>query len=169
MNCPFCNTNLREHKYHNLEIDNCDGCGGFWFDENELTEFMDLFLKKRPDVPFDKIKADKKTMNPQEVIEDARSCPRCNIFMKKINYCQHSNVILDSCSSCNGVWVDGNEVFKLAVYLKGNPDTADYGKSIIEIDRNERSEYEVGRNATLSMKIRFLMGAFFSFADCDDY
>jgi len=37
-------------------------------------------------------------------------CPRCNIVMKKI---KKADVVIDVCESCNGMWLDDNEIEKL--------------------------------------------------------
>ena len=37
-------------------------------------------------------------------------CPRCSVAMKKI---KKSNVLIDICPDCNGMWLDDNEIYKL--------------------------------------------------------
>ena len=50
-------------------------------------------------------KIDKKT---HEVL---LACPRCGIDMNKI---EKSDVIIDICKKCGGMWVDAGELGKLA-------------------------------------------------------
>jgi hypothetical protein len=37
-------------------------------------------------------------------------CPRCHIYMKKIN---KNGVTIDVCTRCKGMWLDNNEIDKL--------------------------------------------------------
>lgn len=43
--------------------------------------------------------------------EELLSCPRCDTKMKKI---KKNNVIIDVCKTCKGMWLDDNEIDKLA-------------------------------------------------------
>ena len=40
--------------------------------------------------------------------------------------------MLDRCPVCKGIWTDGGEIRKLAVYTKGNPKLDALGKSAAE-------------------------------------
>jgi membrane associated rhomboid family serine protease len=56
--------------------------------------------------------------------------------MKKINYAYDSNIILDKCEKCNGIWTDHDEIMRLAIFRKGNP-VLDRMGSAIAHDRGE--------------------------------
>lgn len=43
--------------------------------------------------------------------EELLLCPRCKKFMKKL---KKSDVIIDVCKRCGGMWVDAGELEKLA-------------------------------------------------------
>jgi hypothetical protein len=52
MKCPKCGMGLTEIDYRGIKVDRCSGCGGLWFDAEELgavskTEktFFDRFFK----------------------------------------------------------------------------------------------------------------------------
>ncbi|MBI2572847.1 zf-TFIIB domain-containing protein [Candidatus Woesearchaeota archaeon] len=45
------------------------------------------------------------------ITEKTFMCPRCSVGMKKI---KRDNVILDICTKCGGMWLDHDEIPKLA-------------------------------------------------------
>ncbi len=54
--------------------------------------------------------------------------------MDKFNYMYDSNIILDKCKTCNGLWADGGELIKLAIYTKGNPILNSLGNALVGIN-----------------------------------
>jgi len=113
-------------------VDACPACRGIWFDRSELVEFIHLFLEDHPDLPNSTIQLSKTITATGLLDEPCRCCPRCGVPLKKINYAYDSNIIVDKCVSCDGVWADGPEVKQLAVYTKGNPKLDKLGVSLVE-------------------------------------
>ena len=121
MKCPACGHILKQHTYHDLVVDVCPSCGGIWFDPGEMKDYIEFLLTDRDDIPNADIEFDREIALADKTPERTRSCPQCLAPMGKLNFAYDSNVILDSCPSCEGVWTDGGEIRKLAVYTKGNP------------------------------------------------
>jgi membrane associated rhomboid family serine protease len=63
--------------------------------------------------------------------------------MRKMNYAYDSNIILDKCDRCGGIWADFGEVMKLAVFRKGNPLLNRMGEAIAR-DRGELLNQRLG-------------------------
>jgi Zn-finger nucleic acid-binding protein len=53
----------------------------------------------------------KKARKDRKTGENLLICPRCGIYMKKI---ERKGVILDVCKRCKGMWFDAGEVEKLS-------------------------------------------------------
>jgi membrane associated rhomboid family serine protease/Zn-finger nucleic acid-binding protein len=132
MKCPGCDSDLREKRYHEIAVDTCPACRGIWFDQNELVGFIHLFLEDHQDLPNSTIQLSKAITSTELLDEPCRCCPRCGAPLNKINYAYDSNIIVDKCVSCDGIWVDGPEVKQLAVYTKGNPKLDKLGVSLAE-------------------------------------
>ncbi len=132
MKCPACSSHLERKKYHEIAVDTCPTCRGIWFDQNELVPFIHLFLEDHQDLPNSTIQLSKTITSIDRLNEPCRCCPRCEQPLKKINYAYDSNIIVDKCVSCDGVWADGPEVKQLAVYAKGNPKLDKLGVSLAE-------------------------------------
>lgn len=41
MRCPKCGQELREERYHKIQVDRCTACGGVWFDAGEAESLLD--------------------------------------------------------------------------------------------------------------------------------
>lgn len=119
MKCPACRNPLEEIKMHEVFVDICVKCKGIWFDSDEMKEVLEA-LSEGKLVPLDKISAPaaKKSSRPDAAAEGLRDCPRCAKKMHKFNYAYDSNVLLDRCADCNGIWADGGEVWMIVQFLK---------------------------------------------------
>ncbi|MCD6386617.1 rhomboid family intramembrane serine protease [Candidatus Sumerlaeota bacterium] len=132
MKCPVCNSELFAVKYHGLIVDTCKRCGGIWFDPDELRFYIDFFLQDNPDLPPPPINHNKKTLPVVQSPDYQKLCPRCGVPMRMFNYACDSNIILDKCPRCDGIWTDGGEVKQLAQFVKGNPHLDALGKALAE-------------------------------------
>ncbi len=107
MNCPRCQNELKtiEVKEVNttIELDQCEQCGGTWFDPGEIAPFQKIIepvLWEVRDIP-----------SKQEQFKNLY-CPRCGSekAMEKIPHPRDSNVIMDQCFDCGGIWLDHGEM-----------------------------------------------------------
>jgi len=105
MNCPSCKTDpLTEVKIQKVHVDQCVGCGGFWFDKGEIGSYLH-FSRDTPDCAGLMAKA-------REVDKE---CPHCAVRLKERPYVADSDLMIDFCPDCEGVWLDSGEI----VALKG--------------------------------------------------
>ncbi len=120
MKCPVCGSDLLPKRFGDVHVDFCGSCKGVWVATDELDDLISELLETRdiPDAPLD---IDKDIVRVAELDEGARNCPACGREMRKFNYAYDSNIILDKCEECGGVWADDGEIMRLAVFRKGNP------------------------------------------------
>ncbi len=57
------------------------------------------------------------------------------IKLHKFNYAYDSNVILDKCSECGGIWADKGEVERVAGYLKKDPEASAVAQGLMELKK----------------------------------
>lgn len=88
-----------------LEIDECRGCRGVWFDEGEEQE---LFALRK--VPSRFLK-EGGTAGLRTIPEGERDCPRCH---QRLQTKQVQGVSLDCCPDCKGFFADLGEIGRLA-------------------------------------------------------
>ena len=148
MYCPVCcSTQLKPIAYESQEIDHCQRCGGIWFDEGELLEVVNSLLAKGKIDPQTVKEAYRdKLISTKKMEGIKRKCPRCLVEMDLNNYSYDSNIIIDKCPSCDGIWADAGEMRSVAKYIKGNPKMYNYAKALTQVsDACRKSRSKKGR------------------------
>jgi len=166
MKCPFCSTNLRQIRSNAASIDTCPECGGVWFDKGKFLPVAKMLAAS------DKIKPEKIKLfykrdvkNLYAVKEEARLCPKCNLTLKRFNYSGDSNVFLDKCPECGGIWADGKEIYQVASYLKEDPETTAVGRRLAEIVKATNPEPLADDKNSIPVYFMFLPRIIIPFAD----
>lgn len=113
LTCPQCGNGLKqvyaEAKYGRiLLIDQCDVCGGIWFDNWELYFLKDAEAKRLDAVNINSLLAG------GCVRKGSSLCPRCTGVTLELF--QDPNLPADSrinrCPRCNGLWLNRGELVK---------------------------------------------------------
>ena len=155
MLCPVCQREMRPARHQGLEVDVCPGCGGSFFDRGELKETLDRLLTSG-EVPEAPLELGRRATPVRRLREPARQCPRCREPMGKFNYCYDSNIILDRCGGCGGIWADRGEVLRCAQYRKGNPKLDRLGVSLAEYERHQQALRETAARGSILMRPAYL-------------
>lgn len=129
MKCPACGSAVRKKRYHDLIIDECESCKGLWFDERELGEFLQQYVEEHPDVASAPAGNGAQRRDSSAA---ALQCPSCSADMRETNYAYDSNVFVDRCAQCGGVWTDRRGVRQLAAYVRGNPKMDKLGAALAQ-------------------------------------
>ena len=111
--CPQCNLKLEQALLAGVEVDYCPSCYGLWFDEDELQwakdekdrdlRWLDIDLWKDP-VKF-------------HVSRGRKLCPDDRMPLYEVRYAD-SDVKVDVCNVCHGIWLDRGEFLEVIEYLK---------------------------------------------------
>ncbi len=126
MLCPRCLVNSKEVNLENtvlegIELDLCPECGGIWFDKQELASAISLdkqIITNLYDKLSDLKTNDDKNKDTLESKDYSLNCPRCNLPMNKYKYMYTSNIYIDSCDKCEGIWLDKGELLNIVNYLE---------------------------------------------------
>lgn len=129
MQCPACKVALRRHKHSYVEFDICPQCRGIYVDTQRLQGLA-------VNVAIDgQLESDARlTFKPRKVIRPlpngfpALACPQCGSDMKEFNYAYDSNIFVDRCDRCGGIWLDPNEIIDIAKHVQYNPDIHEVGR-----------------------------------------
>lgn len=117
MNCPKCPTPLEtvtvpiedrtvpgpKSATLTLEIDRCPGCGGVWFDAEELDKYLNAKVRMPAAAASDPGRA-------AELDAKAAACPRCGVALTRGPARSNPRLTVDTCGACAGIWVDGAEL-----------------------------------------------------------
>src|SRR3989338_80183 len=117
MDCPNKHKELEKILFHNVEVDCCPECMGMWFEKDELKLAKDEKDKQLNWLDFD-IWRDKGKF---KIYNIDKRCPECRIPFVQIDY-DDSNVKIDFCKMCSGIWLDRGEFKQIMVYLKKKAD-----------------------------------------------
>ncbi len=117
MECPKDNQTLETILFHDVEVDYCPDCLGVWFDQDELGWAKNSKDEQLNWVDFD-IWRDKEKFKMSHV---DRHCPSCRAGLVEVSY-DKSNVTIDFCKHCQGVWLDRGEFKKIMEYIKDKSD-----------------------------------------------
>jgi uncharacterized protein len=113
MNCPACKGALREKSASGMVVDACyGGCGGIWFDRNELQR-----VDARGAASLHTVWRD-----PHRKVEarSPRLCPRCpDQVLQARFFGETEQVEIDECPMCGGLWLDEGEFTPIFNAIKG--------------------------------------------------
>ena len=120
MQCPNCQSRLREIDYEGIHIETCDDCGGEWLDDRELRlttgirEVRFTTEEKQAIVQSHSISG----VKLKDVDRDL-PCPKCQGTTDAINYGGDTGIIIDRCTECKGLWLDAVELEKIQQLVEG--------------------------------------------------
>ena len=121
MNCPNCKQEtLEKITFYKNQVERCSQCNGIWFDQGELRRSKDeedQFLKWL-DVDLWKDGGKFRVSNSSKI------CPVCKVNLYEVNY-GDSDIGVDICNKCKGIWLDEGEFKKIISYLKNKVNTQD--------------------------------------------
>ncbi len=114
MFCSNCQKiQLNRAIFNKTEVDYCIQCLGIWFEQDELRQAKD---QKDPSLQWldvdlweDKTKF--------QVGKTAKICPVDFVPLYQIEY-NGSEIKVDLCDTCHGIWLDGGEFKKIIAFLK---------------------------------------------------
>lgn len=113
MKCPNCKTEMDTISVAGAEIDYCSKCNGYWLDEKELDTLQDardLEMRWMDIDPW----ADSSKIS---TVRSNKECPRCRMGLHEVTY-KDSDIKLDACKLCKGVWLDSGELDNILSYVK---------------------------------------------------
>lgn len=107
MKCPACDRKLTRLPAGPVLLDACQhGCGGIWFDAEELA-------KVSKTTPAEKQPAAEISRDPKLQVDEERErkCVHCRgVKLERKLFSLGSGVIMDCCPRCSGLWLDHGEL-----------------------------------------------------------
>jgi len=85
-----------------VEVDFCSGCRGIFFDAGEASVWFEM-AEDLPDL----------ARSQAEARPTGLRCPRCGGTLSEVPYHAETDVLLDRCEGCGGLWFDAGEVPKV--------------------------------------------------------
>jgi len=143
--CPACGAKLRLVRGRDIEVDVCPSCRGLFFDRGELKTFIDSCIEKVPEGKAPSALPSRKEPLPGALVPQAnRTCPRCNKPMTTFNYAYDSNIFLDRCWNCGGIWADEGEIAAASHFLRSPPAEEAYGRFLASEVKRRKEWRDLG-------------------------
>ena len=101
MNCPQCQTPMRESEVGDVTIDECTKCRGMWFDRGNFEEVKDEVLPELGWMEWDEWKDDLEFRVRQNLLH----CPKCGDIALTTIRDPKSATEISICTRCQGTWL----------------------------------------------------------------
>jgi Zn-finger nucleic acid-binding protein len=110
--CPRCSQRLAPRQYGELDVDECDGCGGLMV----TPTMMDRIVAARDASSNLRLSLPERTFNREAEVRYLR-CPGCDKTMNRRAFGRISGVIVDVCKD-HGVWFDAGELAEVLAFIE---------------------------------------------------
>lgn len=119
MRCPVDGNELRSGYYEaDIEVDQCSECDGIWLEKGELESIQEIALRdyrsELAQMPEDTVKAYQAARQKREALK----CPSCDSEMAEREHGYCSQIYIDVCPGCQGVWLDKGELQALEIFFE---------------------------------------------------
>jgi len=106
--CSKCHSSMQERQVLGYEIDFCKNCHSVYLDKNELSlTKKGSFNNFKGEINFQKKEVSKKF-----------NCPSCQNKMEEFIFAFDSNIWIDRCPSCSGIFLEHGELTAIDKFLE---------------------------------------------------
>ena len=102
MDCPRCYDQLKDHILEGKLYHKCHSCGGLWFDKGELAQIMEAKNWFKIDSKLEKTST--------RIDKSNLACPRDKKSLHTLEYEHETDIKVNVCSKCEGLWLDAGDV-----------------------------------------------------------
>jgi Zn-finger nucleic acid-binding protein len=118
--CPIDQSELNQQKYEaDITVEACPACQGVWLDHGELERIQESserdYSSELQRVPDSVTQAYAMARAKGAAVRD---CPSCGRELDRAEYSYCSQILIDVCRHCRGVWLDRGELQALEMFLE---------------------------------------------------
>ncbi len=146
MKCAIDHSELRKLIVGPVHIDVCGTCGGTWYEVDELRVLKDR--ESVGDYRWIDVDLWRDPAKFQVSEQRALTCPDCGHELTTLRYGE-TNVEIDACGRCRGIWLDKNEYKEIIAELENRVNTETLREYLGDL-REEFLEVFAGPESTIS-------------------
>lgn len=145
MNCPIDNCELENKKYKSvINAEVCPDCEGIFLDKGELEQIESLhsedYKSNLANLPDD---IDEAYQMAKQESAPAIYCPKCGTEMERKEYGYSSQILIDQCPDCGGIWLNKNELQQIELFYESSrKDSKDENDAFINRDFHWKSFFK---------------------------
>ncbi len=143
--CPRCGGSLSARHYHDLDVDECDACGGIMVS----PRLLDRIVAAKDSATDLRLALPARERVPETKVRYVR-CPRCDNTMNRQAFGRISGVVVDVCKQ-HGVWFDAGELSAVLAFVERG--------GLTRARERERAELEEAARALRSERMANAMGS----------
>lgn len=156
MFCPADGTlmhtvSITSHYGQPIILDQCDACGGIWFDESELYRAKQGEAEK-----IDPVNADKLQI-PAVIEKTNLRCPKDKTLLSRFTDKYFpADLVLERCSACKGIWLNRGVFSKYQEFrdsLLSHNEKSPEDTALQESIRELLTSYQSGQNTQVLEKL----------------
>jgi Zn-finger nucleic acid-binding protein len=150
--CPECGDYLVHKKVQYVEFDICASCRGIWVAGDRFRALVVKYASDNQVSPDEQLLFKPRQVTcPDSSGHKVRHCPDCHKPLREFNYAYDSNVFLDRCDACQGIWMDTNEIMQIAKHIQYSPEIHVVGRDILNMGKNPLEGSEAKINALIQI------------------
>mgnify|MGYP006436422485 CR=1 FL=1 len=145
LRCPRCHSGMTAETVDGLELDVCYGCGGIWYDRDELKARLKSHMQLTGEAGPDIAQTSWKRAPDADISKvEYLPCPHCQKQMTRQNFGRASGVIVDVCGY-HGLFLDAGEFQRIADFeskggsVKGRQKELDHLKTRAKEQRRDET------------------------------
>ena len=140
--CPRCRSPVTAGDYEGVTLETCERCHGQWLGPEQLKEIIDTHAKAWRTEDLQTRRPPGLRGVPMAQLREDLPCPNCGRTMAAFNYGGDTGIILDKCSECGGLWLDGGELEKVQTAVEASDQDLDtdvkrFSASLREVEARE--------------------------------
>jgi len=119
MQCPRDGKALSSEKYEaDVVVERCPSCRGMWLDRGELEKVQRASEHDYSNQLSAIGTAARAYEMARQKAQPGVMCPRCQRPLEAEEYAHCSQIIIDRCAECGGIWFDAGEVQALEQFFE---------------------------------------------------
>jgi len=116
--CPRCDDPLKSENSLGVWTDLCSHCGGIWLDANEIAPLMERARSEEVELEGVLVAPGSDAPGGPGHEKQTPLCPVCQVEIPEAPYSFGSGVTVNTCSRCQGLWLDQGEFSAIFEFLK---------------------------------------------------
>lgn len=119
MQCPHDKAVLKSEKYEgDVVVDRCPSCLGLWLDKGELEKVQET-LEHDYSEQLNHVNSVASAYElARQKMHPVAACPKCQGSMHAEEYAYCSQIQVDRCVKCKGIWLDAGELRALEQFFE---------------------------------------------------
>lgn len=119
MLCPRDGTTLVSEKYEaEVVVDRCPSCHGLWLDKGELEAVQETLEHDYSEQLAHIDTVARAYEMARQKAQPVPACPKCLKALHAEEYAHSSQILVDRCGNCGGIWLDFGEVQALEKFFE---------------------------------------------------